>query len=254
MANEPNQASGTAPTDQTTTTDAATPKFMTADDFNGAMTARERRFEQRQSKMLEDFQKAIMSKLSPAAPAADDASEGGEGTTQAATPQAATAPNEQPSKEVLKLKDEVARIKKERQREREDVERERQARLVEDANGRVQQALVEAGSSGPHTKAAWALLSAEGRIKRDDRGEVCIELPRTYGGKTEPELIPLKEAIPEWLNSDAGKLFMPARGGGDGSGTVVRGGAPRTGAKLSKEEAKREAQAMLTKFVLGGNK
>jgi len=240
-----------APTDPNAP-DPAAPKFMTAEDFNGAMTARERRLEQRLAKQLEDFQKSITSKLTPAPadPSADDIDDP---AAPAPVPGQPTAhATDKPSKDVLKLKDEVAKLRRERQREREEMERERQAQLLADANAKVQSALVEAGSSGPHTKAAWALLSAEGRIKRNEQGEVCIELQRTYLGKAENELVPLKEAIPEWLNSEAGKLFLPPRGGGEGSGTVVRGGAPRTAGKMSKEEAKREAQATLSKFVLGG--
>jgi len=225
---------------------------MTAEDFNGAMTARDRRLQQQLAKQFEEFQKTLSARFMQAPAAPVDGGDDGEGVASTPATQPAITQSEQPSKEVLKLKDEVARIKKERQREREEIERERQARLVDDANTRVQAALSEAGSSGPHARAAWALLSAEGRIKRNEQGEVCIELPRTYLGKTEPELVPLKEAIPEWLNSDSGKLFMPPRGGGEGSGTVVRGSAPRTGAPLSKEEAKREAQKALTSFVLGG--
>jgi hypothetical protein len=250
MAQDPNDKStDPKPADAADAKPDPQPRYMTAEEFNGAMTARERRADQRIAKMLEEFRASLVA-AAPAKATDDGSDDDGEG---GAAPAAAAvkAQSDRPSKDVLKLKDEVARMKKERQRERDEVEKERQARLVDDANARVQSALVEAGSSGPHTKAAWALLSAEGRIKRNEQGEVCIELPRTYLGKTELELVPVKEAIPEWLNSEHGKLFMPPRGGGEGSGTVVRSGAPRSGGKLSKEEARAEAQRALTNFVLG---
>jgi hypothetical protein len=243
MANEPIKPDPTAPAaSPDAPAEPTAPKYMTPEDFNGAMTARERRFEQRIAKMLEERFQAFTPASAKAA--VEEETEPTEPTTPAAQP-------DKSSKDVLRLKDEVAKMKKERAREREEIEKERNTRLVSEANAQVQAALSESGAAGPHNKAAWALLHAEGKIKRNDAGEVCIELPRTYLGKTELELVPVKEAIPEWLNSDAGKLFMPPRGGGDGSGTTIKGGAPRAGGKLTKEEAKREAAQAVAAWAFG---
>ena len=74
MANE-NQAQNQQTTTSTTTTDTTEqqqPKFMTADDFNGAMTARDRRLQQQLAKQFEEFQKTLISKFSPQSQQATD--------------------------------------------------------------------------------------------------------------------------------------------------------------------------------------
>jgi excinuclease UvrABC ATPase subunit len=252
MANEQNTTTTTAATTSAdTTTETQQPKFMTAEDFNGAMTARERRFEERIAKqMASQLEKFMSARQAPVDNAADDTTDDG---TDAGAQQAQVEQPKRLSGSDLAIKKAAAKIDaltKQMAAKEEAAAKEKAELLQRQEKADMIAALAAAGVTT--AKGAYATLKEDGRIRRNADGELVMVVVKDYAGTKAEEEVPIAAGIKEWLGTDDGKCFLPPRGGGEGSGTVVRGGATRTGAKLSKEEAKREAQVALTKFVLGG--
>lgn len=226
--------------------DPPSPKFMTAEDFNGAMTSRDRRLANQQAKQLEEFKQSIMAMFQSAKPGAEDADV--DGSNQDVSDQSAP---KRPSGAELAAKKAMAKldaVTKQMQAKEEAAAKEKAELLKRQERSETLAALTDAGSS--NAKGAYALLKDEGRIIRNADGDLVMKVMKEYG----EEEVPVNDGVKLWLATDEGKHYMPPRGGGEGSGTVVRGGASRTGGTLSKEEAKREAQRMLTQFVLGNNR
>lgn len=231
MANEQSKAPEQAAPVTQEPTEPPQPRYMTADEYNAASTARERRFEQRLSKMLEERFAAIAAQQ-PAAAAANQ----GEPAAGAQSDQSA---------EIKKYNARLEAMQKQMEAEKAAAAKERADMLLRQERTEVQSLLTEHGVMAPkHVYAAW---KDEGRIGRNADGELVMKVTRDYG----EDEVPIAVAIKEWLTTQEAKLFLPPRGGGEGSGTVIRGGASRGGAPLSKEEAKAEARKMLSAFVLG---
>lgn len=228
MANEKDPAAPATPPDPNQPDPQ--PKHMTVDDFNGAMTARERRFEQRIAKMLEER----FATIAPAKtePVIDD------GGAKHAEPDPAT------KQALAKLE----AMQRQMAAEKEMSAKKEAEMLAKQERSEAFAALTEAGSH--NAKGAYALLRDDGRIKRNADGDLVVILTRDYAGTKIEEEVPLADGIKAWLATDEGKHYLPPRGGGEGSGTVVRGGGGRNSASMSKEERKREAQNMLTGFIL----
>lgn len=219
------------------------PKFMTADEFNGAMTARDRRFEQRMAKQLEEFQSKLLASFqSPKSPDGGDEAEIEPGAVEQPTTKKLT-PAELAAKKAMAK---VETLTRQMAAKEQEAAREKAELLAKQDKAETMAALVSAGVTT--AKGAYATLKEDGRIRRNANGELVMVVMKEYG---EDEMS-IADGIKHWLGTDDGKHFAPPRGGGEGSGTVVRGGAPRTGAPLSKEEQKREAQKTITKFILGG--
>lgn len=247
MANESTPPKTDAATE--TTTEPA-PKYMTAEEFNGAMTARERRSEERQAKaftaMLEKF---WASKSAPSADTTtgdDGGADGGGKDPTAPGRQIQLSEDQLAAKKAMSA---VENLKKQLTAEKEAAAKEKAELLQRQERSDMIAALAAAGVTT--AKGAYATLKEDGRIRRNADGELVMVVVKDYSGTKAEEEVPIAAGIKEWLGTDDGKCFLPARGGGEGSGTVPRG-APRTGAPLSKEEAKKEAQRMLSAFVLGG--
>lgn len=230
MANE-KDPTAPATTPDPAQTEAQQPKYMTPDDFNGAMTARERRFEQRIAKMLDERFAAVAPVKGE--PVSED--------------KASIAPGQQPTPDSLEIKRATAQIEALRRQmaaKDEAAAKEKAEMMARQEKADAIAALTEAGSI--NARGAYALLKDDGRIKRNASGELVMAVQKEYG----EDEVPLAAGLREWLSTAEGKHYLPPRGGGEGSGTVVRGGA-RGGAAMTKEEAKREAQNMLTGFILG---
>lgn len=234
MSNENGSKPGNTDTKaEQDSTEVAAPKYMTVEEINGALTARERRSEQRLAKQMEEFQQRIASMLSAKQPDGDEASaEAGKGA--------------QESPEVKKLAAKLEAMNKQRDAEKAEAAKERAEFQAKQERSDVLSALSAAGS--PNAIGAYSHLKLEGRLTRNAAGELVMRVMKEYG----EDEVPVVEGIKLWLETAEGKHYAPPRGGGEGSGTVIRGGAPRNGKSLSKDEAKREAQSLLTKFILGG--
>lgn len=251
MANEnQNQTTTTATNATDTTTETQQPKFMTAEEFNGAMTARERRFEERIAKQMASQLEKFMAARQAAVEAVDDSADVAEGEattqqTQVEAPKRLTGAELAAKKAMAK----IDALQKQMQAKEEAAAKEKAELLQRQEKSDMLAALTAAGVTT--AKGAYATLKEDGRIRRNADGELVMVVIKEYSGTKAEEEISVAAGIKEWLATDDGKCFLPPRGGGDGSGTVVRGGVQRTGAPLSKEEAKREAQRALTSFVLG---
>jgi hypothetical protein len=239
MANEKDPAASTASTAQAEqTTESTSPKFMTADDFNGAMTARERRFEQRIQKLIEQSFATRQS-----APVAHEGAEGEGEETQEGQEAAAKKPSG-PDLAIKRATAKIEALHRQMQAKEEAAAKEKSELLQRQEKSDVIAALTSAGVTT--AKGAYALLKEEGRIKRNADGELVMVVAKEYG----EDEVPVADGVKHWLSTDEGKHFALPRGGGEGSGTVIRGNAPRTRAP-SKEEAKRDAQKVLSQFILG---
>lgn len=237
-----------APNDQNAP-DPAAPKFMTPEEFNGAVTARFQRFEksiaQSITKQLEQF---WASKNPPADPNAETVEEGGETTTDPAA-QAAPKKLSGPELAAKKAIAKVDQLTKQMAAKDEAAAKEKAELLQRQERSEMYAALSAAGVTT--AKGAYATLREDGKIRRNADGELVMVVVKDYAGTKHEEEVSIAEGLKAWLATDEGKCFLPPRGGGEGSGTTIRGGAPRTGGKMTKEEAKAEAQRMLTSFVLG---
>lgn len=237
MANEQTpQATTAAPPEAAG--EPASPKFMTAEDFNGAMTARERRFEQRIEKLIE---KSFAARQAAPAAAAESAEED-EGAANQEAQEPAKKPATDPALKRMAAK--IEALHRQAAAKEEAAAKEKAELLQRQEKSDMLAALTAAGVTT--AKGAYAMLKEEGRIKRNADGELVMLVVKEYG----EDEVPVADGIKHWLTTDDGKHFAPPRGGGDGSGTVVRGNAPRT-RSLSKEEAKRDAQKVLSQFILG---
>lgn len=241
-------ATATAPAEGTA---ESTPKFMTAEDFNGAMTARERRFEQRITQQIsQQLEKFLAARNGQADAAGDDAASDRDASSTQEAGEQQEAPKRLSGPD-LALKRQAAKIDaltKQMAAKEAEAAKEKAELLARQERADVIAALAAAGVTT--AKGAYATLKDDGRIRRNADGELVMVVVKDYAGTKMDEEVPIGAGIKEWLATDEGKCFLPPRGGGDGSGTVFRGGATRNGAPPSKEEAKREAQRMLTSFIL----
>ena len=253
MANEnQNQTTTTATNATDTTTETQQPKFMTADDFNGAMTARDRRLQQQLAKQFDEFQKTLMSKFAPQTQQATEDDPEAETDTTATTQQPAIEQPKRLSGAELAAKKANAKVEalaKQLAAEKEAAAKEKAELLQRQEKADMLAALTAAGVTT--AKGAYATLKEDGRIRRNADGELVMVVIKDYAGTKAEEEVTIQAGIKDWLATDDGKCFLPPRGGGDGSGTVVRGETRRSGAALSKEEQKRDADRVISQWIFG---
>ncbi len=217
-------------------------QYMTAAGLNGALTSRERRLEARLTALVEKQLEAQFVKFkSSLNPIATETVEETPDGVQKNAPASDPAIKRQSAK--------IDALMKQMQLQSEAAAKEKSELLQKQERSDMISALTAAGSM--NANGAYALMKDQGRVRRNAAGDLVVVLAKDFGD----DEIAYTAGIKEWLNTDEGKHYLPPRGGGDGSGTVIRGGAPRgSGAQMSKEEAKREAQRTLAAFVLGSNK
>lgn len=238
-------------TDAADTTQQNQQKFMTPEDFNGAMTARDRRLQQQLAKQFEEFQKTLMARFAPPQHAPEEETETEADATATMQQTAAEQPKRLSGAELAakKANAKVEALAKQLAAEKEAAAKEKIELLQRQEKADMLAALAAAGVTT--AKGAYATLKEDGRIRRNADGELVMVVIKDYSGTKAEEEVSIAAGIKEWLATDDGKCFLPPRGGGDGSGTVVRGDARRGGAKLSKEEQKADAQRALSSFILG---
>jgi len=150
--------------------------------------------------------------------------------------------------ELARLKELEARIA-ERDRKLDEAEKERKAveaqRAADEERNATVQALADAGVVGKAQKGALAVLMADKRIGRDESGRVCFLVQKE--GYVEKN--PIDDGIKEWVNSEEGQLYLPAKGI-QGSGT--KPATARTGGKPpTRSEAVGEAKKALSDLFRG---
>lgn len=141
-----------------------------------------------------------------------------------ATPASGNGEPKKPDTEFLKLQEQMANLLKERERERaefkatqERIARDEEARaLTDELRKHVRPELVDA--------AALLLNVKQKAIVRDEKGNIVYRAQR----KDYEENLTVSDGVAEWIKSEQGKVFLPAKevgGGGDKNG----GKAPTSG-------------------------
>lgn len=114
-------------------------------------------------------------------------------------------------------------------KEKEEAEKHMQQKeLRREEESALTRALEANGVKGPRLEAAVALLYDRKKlITRNTEGEVGW-LTKQAGYD---EVLPLESAVTDWLGTEAGKDFLPARGVGGSGATAPKGGAAGKAAK-----------------------
>jgi hypothetical protein len=188
------------------------PKFMTAEDFNKAQSAREKRFREQMKKDLAD----MLAQFSPSKGKQTDTEESdeddpAEASAKPAGQPSAPAQSDPTAAELKRLRKRLEASEKEREAERKARE-EQAAKLARDEERtKLQDALVSAGVAPKRVRAAIALLHTEDRkVRRNQEGKIIFALD----DDDEADLV---SGVKQWLATDEGKDFLPPRGA-EGSG------------------------------------
>ncbi len=220
--------------DETTTDESTdeTPSYMTAEAFNAAMTARDRRLE-----------KKINDLLTPVLTAVSDLQTK---TKEATSEKPADGASDELTKRLKAMEDALNAERKARADREAEMEKMRLAAELADQRSKVATALRDAGVAPTLAKAALAYLETEGKIVRDESGAVRMRQVDKFGVET---MLELSEGLGAWMK-DEGAAFMPARPvAGSGNQPQSR---PGKGAQLSpKEQAKQEARELLRSALSG---
>jgi hypothetical protein len=193
------------------------PRYMTMEDFNGAVTARERRQEKRLEKLVAE---ALAAARGQAPPPADP--------DQAAALAALQA------------------LENDRKQQLAATEARERALLERELKSETEYELAALGCMNP--RAARLILAEDGKITRNADGDLVFL-------DDKGEQVDLATGIKQWLHSTPeGRGHLPARGGGDGSGHIHHNNTRAVVGTVSKEEKKREAMRALNSFILGGRR
>lgn len=248
MADEPDKK----PDDAAAAAKAAdAPKYMTADEYNKASTAREKR-------LLDKIQE--MMKAKPAEPVvetddADETDDAGDETDDA-EPAAKPAKKEpvaaKPSKADIAGKKALQRVQaleKAGKEEREKLQKEKADLLAKQEKSEILSALQ--GASAVQPAHALAVLKSLGRVVRNDDGDMIFNMPREAAGEKYEEPMSLSEGVKEWLGTDEGKVYAPPKGAeGSGASASQGGGKTKSLKDMSRPERKRAAGQTLMKWAL----
>jgi predicted RNase H-like nuclease (RuvC/YqgF family) len=160
--------------------------------------------------------------------------------------QAATGKDDPSEKRIRELEARMAERDRKIEEERKAREAERAERLRSEERAAASAALSAAEITGELGEAALLRLQAQGRIGRDDAGNVCFLVQKEgYVDK-----IPVTEGVKAWAESD-GRAYLPARGvGGAGTKPPARG-APSPKADTSKGAKIAQAKNDLAKMFFG---
>lgn len=131
-----------------------------------------------------------------------------------------------PDPAALRLQSELEQVKKQLKDEADARKAAEEARKTERLHTAVRDALAKAGVPADRMKHALALLQAEGRLAYGEGDVPGLKFVRPWG----EEILPAEKAAAEWVQSDDGKVYLPAKGTqGTGEGAHERPtAAPRT--------------------------
>lgn len=133
--------------------------------------------------------------------------------------------------------------------ERDAREQEKATRLREEERTTLANVLRQAGLGDPQVKAAVAVLHTEDKkVSRTEDGRIVFKIERGSGAAKYTDEMDLDKGVGEWLKTDEGKGYVPARQAAGAGGQAARpGAAPR-----NQTEAKQQATASLAAMLLGG--
>jgi hypothetical protein len=200
--------------------EADAPKYITADDLQDSLSARFKPLEQKFDKWLNDTFTSTVTKLRaelaprPATPP----------TTGPSAPETKTeGKTKETSPELVRLQEQIASLTKQNEEARSERDAERAKAKDTRLRHRVSEALSGSGVEGVRVRHALGLLvDAEKRVRWSEDGETV--LLRSHDGAE----LELAQGVKEWLATEDGKFYLPARGA---AGSGDRPGAsppPRT--------------------------
>ncbi len=208
------------------------PRAVTNEDVHGAISERLKRFEGKidtQFKSYESKMSAILEKLESRTSAATELPAGEQASaTNAAKDDAAKA-----------IKEAEARFKSRMDAMQAEREQEKLQARTQEERSELQRHLSGAGITDPrYLKASMAVLSEEKRIGRNTEGKIIFKGVDKYGDEAEYDLA---EGVTQWVNSDDGKPYLPAK---EVSGSGSRPSKQRAGQPSTKQSAaERKAEA-----------
>lgn len=208
-----------------------TTKYMTAEEANKFYTAREKRLEERMGKMLEDRMAKVLEQIKPTAEA----------------PKPTGGPADEVKAQMAEMQNRLKAAEAEREREKQAREQERAERMRSEERAALADALRSAGVGDKQVKPAVAMLfTEEGRVKRDDTGAIKFRVQKDGY----EDLVDLETAVKEWVKTEEGKIFLPARQVG-GSGTKPSGVPGHNGKGVSPDELKAQLLDNVRKMMGG---
>ncbi len=151
--------------------------------------------------------------------------------------------------QVEELKTQVAKEKQAREEQAQEAEKQRQAGLAKEARDALGAALRAKGVPDVQARAAVAMLTAESDVLgRSEDGAVIFKVQKGTGQAKYVDEVPVDKGVEEWLKTDEGKSFLPARQAGGAGGLVAR--PTQTGNRQADQKA--QAVADLAAQLLGG--
>lgn len=227
------------------------------DAVNGAVTSQLSRFKKTFS---EEIGKTITDSLGPIGEQLKQLAErgaqgqggqgAGAGAGQGAGGQGGNPALEQQIRQMeLKYENQIRELKSGWDAEKTEREKERQTRLVAEERGILTEALRTAGMPDAMIKAAVALLHGEEkRVGRSEDGRIVFKTEKGTGAARYTDEQDVAVGVTEWLKTDDGKSFIPARPAQGAGGQPSRPGQRPN----SPAEAKAQAAQDLAKVLMGG--
>lgn len=149
---------------------------------------------------------------------------------------------------MLRNENRIKELEQQNKAERDAREQEKNTRLREEERNKLQTVLRDRGIPDPLVRAAVAQLHTEDkRVTRTDDGRIVFKFARGQGQAQYFDELDVDKGVDEWLKSDEGKAYVPARQA-NGSG----GQPARPGGTQSPGDKKAQATQDLAKILLGG--
>lgn len=157
-----------------------------------------------------------------------------------------------PAGKKAKLDPKLSKMERELAETRKQLQEEKEAKAKADEQAKraqersiLEQSLTEAGITGTLRGGALALLLGEGRIVRDDEGNVKFKGQDKYGQEV---LIDPAKGVKDWAKTD-GKAYVPAIDAGGSGGGNANGKLPK--ADVSKMSDRERASEEIRRATLG---
>lgn len=150
---------------------------------------------------------------------------------------------------MLRYENRIKELEQQNKAERDAREVEKTTRLREEERNKLGSVLTERGIPAAQVRAAVALLHTEDkRVARTDDGRIVFKFERGSGQGKYVDELEVDKGVDEWLKSDEGKAYIPARQANGGGGQPARQGT------LGNSPGEKKAQATqdLAKILLGG--
>jgi hypothetical protein len=143
----------------------------------------------------------------------------------------------------------LAQERKAREEERAARERDRAESMSKEERAQLAGVLRARGIPEPQVKAAVALLHGEEKlIGRTDDGQIVFKVAKGTGQARYIDEVELEKGVEEWLKTDDGKAFVPARQAGGAGGM----GARPMGQAQGKDQKGQAANALAAMLLGGG--